>query len=291
MKLKDAIDFWVTESGYRRIQDALSRKAHGGETKYALAEAINAPTTNTNIEDVISTLLSAMEPASAPATYYRGSPSGIKETHRREGFFAVARTPEKAASYGSVYTVHVDPDVPRLSFSAEGGEILLGPGMIYEYIGATTVHVRTPKTAADSGIPFLGNLYKRRTESLVAKNIKEQKYLISRIYCFAMTEPDPDLGYMMAGCDSELLSEFEKRPIKEQIEALKTRLFELKETGHLELFKKDIPSFFTVLDIPKEKVLGVINTTIESFTGGRRRQTRKNRNRTRSKKTRLQRRR
>jgi hypothetical protein len=273
MNLKDAIDFWVTESGYRRIQNALSRRAHAGTSKYALASAIN--TTNTtantiNTNSAIEALTAAMETASAPATYYRGSPSGITETHRREGFFAVAPTAAKATSYGTLYTVRVDADVPRLRFAAEGGEVLLAPGMIYEYPAPKTIRVRTPKTAADASIPFLGDLYASRAAAAAEKSARDQKYLISRLYCYSLVDPDPDLGYLEAECPADLLADFEKKPIDEQIAALKERLTALKTAKFLDGFKTDIPLFFP--EALQDQVPGFIDSILsDSLVGGRRR--------------------
>lgn len=273
MNLKDAIDFWVTESGYRRIQNALSRRAHAGESKYALASAINTNTNITNTNSAIETLTAAMETAATPATYYRGSPSGITETHRREGFFAVAPTAAKATSYGTLYTVHVDADVPRLRFAAEGGEVLLAPGMIYEYPAPKTIRVRTPKTAADASIPFLGDLYASRTAAAAEKSARDQKYLISRLYCYSMAEPNPVLGYMEAECQPDLLADFEKKPIDEQIAALKERLTALKTDKLLDGFKTDIPLFFP--EALRLHVPGFIDSLLSDRLVGGRRKTRR----------------
>ena len=277
MNLSDAIDFWVTESGYRRIQNYLSRQAHAGTSKYALANAINIPnSTATNASTAIEMLRSAMKPATKTETYFRGSPSGITNTHRREGFFSVAKTKEKATAYGTPFTVHVDPDVPRLIFAAEGGEVLLADGMVYEYPTSGVIHVRTPKSAADGRIPFLGNLHSNRKDTAIAKEMTDMKYIVSRLYCYALSPPDDVMGYLETPpCDSATLLEFEEKSAAAQITALKERLMGLKDAGHLEVFKGDIP-----LSFPKEmrrKVVTVIETTLSDkhVGGSRKRQTRR----------------
>jgi hypothetical protein len=246
MLLKEAITYWVTESGYRQVQSYLSRQAHAGITKYALANAINTTETNDSyLADVVETLRSAMEPSDKEKIYYRGDPSEIKTTYIREGFFAVSLTPDKAESYGKVYKVYVDADVPRLQFEAEGGEVLLANGMVYEYPGPYIIHVRTPKTAADSALPFLGNLYATRKAKANAKLSSDTLYVMSRLYCISLITPDNVLGYgNIPACDDALLAEFSARPVEDQISILKKNLIALKVTGHLDLLKSDIVFLF-----------------------------------------------
>lgn len=281
MDLKDAIDFWVTESGYRRIQNALSKKAHAGASKYALANAINASNTAADVEvpEAIETLRAAMKPSSKVETYYRGSPSGVTNTHRREGFFAVTRNPGKAAEYGTLYTVVVDADVPRLAFEAEGGEVLLADGMIYEYSPAEKkIHVRTPKTAVNASIPLLGNIYASRKATASTKEAADLKYIISRLYCYSFATPDDATGYALLDDMPECDPEFEKKPVAEQIKALQERLNSLKESGHLATFKEDIHFFFD--EKFKVKVGEVIESALNPkslFGGGYRRKTRRGR--------------
>lgn len=274
MNLSDAIDFWVTESGYRRIQNYLSRNAHAGTSKYALANAINTAATATNTATAIETLRAAMTPATKSETYYRGSPSGITNTHRREGFFSVAKTKEKAAAYGTPYTVKVDADVPRLSFAAEGGEVLLADGMVYEYPAPGVIHVRTPKSAVDGSIPFLGNLHSSRKATAASKETTDLKYIVGRLYCYTLSPPDDVMGYLeVSACNPATLREFEEKTPAVQISALKERLTGLKADGHLEAFKEDIP-----LSFPEElkgKIAEVIKTTMSDKHVGGRRRTRK----------------
>ena len=277
MNLSDAIDFWVTESGYRRIQNYLSRQAHAGASKYALANAVNTTTsTAPNVSDAIETLRDAMKPAAKTEIYYRGSPSGITNTHRREGFFSVAKTKEKAAAYGTPYTVRVDADVPRLSFAAEGGEVLLADGLVYEYPSPGVIHVRRPTSAVDGSIPFLGNLSVRRKTVAASKGVADLKYIVGRLYCYSLSPPDEVMGYLeTTACDPEVLRDFEEKPPAAQITALKERLTGLKKDGHLDTFKEDIPLAFPTE--MKGKVAEVIETTLASnhVGGRRRRQTRR----------------
>ena len=274
MNLSDAIDFWVTESGYRRMQNYLSRQAHAGASKYALANAINTGNTDSaNIPAAIVSIRAAMTPATKTETYYRGSPSGITNTHRREGFFSVAKTKEKAVAYGTPYTVQVDPDVPRLTFAAEGGEVLLADGMVYEYPTPGVIHVRTPKSAVDGTIPFLGNLHSNRKAVGASKATADMKYIVSRLYCYALTAPDDVMGYLDPTCDESALRDFEKKTPAAQISALKERLTELKAAGHLDAFKEDIPVSFP--EELKGAIAEVIKTTMSDKHIGGRRRTRK----------------
>lgn len=245
MKLTDAIDFWVTESGYRQVQNYLSRRAHSGSTKYALANN-TAAANNRHIGNVVETLRSAMEPAKKQEVYYRGSPSGITNTHRREGFFAVAYSPEKAESYGKVFRVYVDADVPRIQFGAEGGEVLLADGMVYEYPAPDRIHVRTPTTTSNAALSLLGNLYSKRKAAATAKRTRNTQDVMSLLYCYSLATPDEVLGYGdIPECDKTLLETFSEKPIEERITLLAESLTAVKEAGNFDLLKDDIPLLFS----------------------------------------------
>lgn len=216
MKLADAIAFWVTESGYRQIQDMLSKHTHG-TTKYALSNLLEPDSNTRMVNDAIDTLRSAMETASRTETYYRGSTSSITNTHRREGFFSVAYSPDKASTYGTVYTVRVQPDVPRLKMTAEGGEVLLHDGMVYTYSGQT-ITVSTPK-AASRHTPFLGNLYMRQktVRNLDAKRQLER--VLAHLWCYLQVVPDTD-GIYVEDCTDAQRDAFARLPLSEQYTAV-----------------------------------------------------------------------
>ena len=170
MKLEDALRFWISESGYRKIQNLLSQKMHKGVSKYALSNLINLDKEKDTeeTEDAIETILAAMEPENMDKEYFRGSPSKIKNTHIREGFFSVTKDRKKAEAYGDVYRVLVDRKVPRLSFSAEGDETLIAPGMKYVFEG-NTVKVSVPSVEEKAVVPLMGNLYSAK------KSMKEEE--------------------------------------------------------------------------------------------------------------------
>ena len=134
MDLENAVKYWVSESGYRKIQSELSRRSHKGVSKYALENYIEHTNKETEkAREAADILQSEMKPSSMVKQFYRGMPSKITNTHIREGFFSVTSDRKKAESYGEVYTVLVDKDVPRLNIHTEGGETLVAPGMVYRF--------------------------------------------------------------------------------------------------------------------------------------------------------------
>jgi len=220
MKLEDAISFWVSESGYRQIQNYLSKKAHG-TSKYALVDLIESNANSDMLEDAIETLRAAMEPSIRTETYYRGCPLQIKERHIREGFFSVTRDLKKAEAYGVLYKVLVDAAVPRLQFAAEGGEVLLHDGMLYTYTG-NTINVSLPPN--NRNIPFLGNLYiqQKQKKDLVEKEKIET--ILSYLWCFMQSEPDAYGIYSEEACEPSILEEFRTKHAVEKYELVQEKL-------------------------------------------------------------------
>lgn len=264
MKLEDAIAFWVTENGYRLIQTVFSQRAHG-KSKYAQKNLLEEGHDLSEAEDAIEALKSAMEPSNREEVYFRGSPSQITNTHRREGFFAVAHTREKAGTYGDVYTVRVHKDVPRLRFGAEGGEVLLSDGMVYTYEGKT-IHVRPP-SSANGALPYLGNLYEAKRAEKNAETAKKYDALINFLYCYTFEEPDENIGYM-GDCDHEKLKEFEGKPRAERIAALKDQLKTLPDQ---EKFLSDISLAVIQLGLlQKADELTAFVKQVETLVGGSR---------------------
>lgn len=267
MKLEDAIAFWVTENGYRLIQTAFSKRAHGN-TKYAQSNLLEAGHDLSEAEDAIETLKEEMKPGTKTEVYYRGSPSKIVKTHRREGFFAVAKDPAKAATYGDLYTVRVHKDVPRLSFAAEGGETLLSDGMVYSYEGKT-INIRPP-TADNNALPYLGNLYvTQRNAAAIQKRMKYEN-LVNFVYCYSLETPEAGVGYF-GDCDLEVLEDFKKKPIEERLALLKEQIAAISASGNKDQFVSDIG---TVLKyegrISDTSELGVFVEEVMSSMGGRR---------------------
>jgi hypothetical protein len=263
MKLEEALTFWVSESGYRQIQTVFSKKVHSGKSKYAQMNLLD-PETLTNLskaEDAIHTIRNAMIPGTKTEIYYRGSPSMITQSHIREGFFSVTRDKEKAAEYGPVYEVVVDKQVPRISFSAEGGETLLGNGMVYEYKGSR-IYVSMPK---NGNIPYLGNLYQSRKTH--ENDTKRNKYdtLINMLYCYSFETPDEDVGYI-GDCDTSIVDAFRTLPFNERVQKLKLRLNELTNK---DAFLNDISY---ILDISSANVNKLLD---EVMMGGAKAKTRK----------------
>lgn len=259
MKLEEAVDLWASESGFRQIQDYLSRKVHT-VSKYAQANYLWNNYNTWHIKDAVETLRDAMEPAKATEIYYRGSPSRITNTHRREGFFSLAYTPEKAATYGKVYKVFVKPEVPRLKVAVEGGEVLLHDGMQYTY-GDGTITVSKPTR---NSVPFLGNLYTRRREA----DREKKERILGYIWCYLQLTPED--GIYNEGCDLELLGEFGKLP-------LSTKVAKIQELLPGYEYKDELFSEVAIMLNESER-------TIRNLVGGRRRNkrsSRTNRRRTR----------
>lgn len=260
MKLEDAVDFWASESGFRQIQDYLSRKLHG-VSKYAQANYLWNIYNTRRVEDAIETLRDAMEPAEDTEVYYRGSPSRITNTHKREGFFSLAYTPEKAATYGKVYKVYVKPEVPRLKVAVEGGEVLLHDGMQYKY-GDGTITVSMP---TNNSVPFLGNLYTRRREAGDKAQREKIERILGYILCYLQLTPEDGIYY--ESCDPEVLVEFSKLTLTDKFAKVRELLpaYEYKD----ELFSE----VAMMLNEPEQ--------TIRNLVGGRRRRRRGQRTRRR----------
>lgn len=267
MRLKEAIEFWVSESGFRQIQDFLSKQVHGN-SKYAAANLLWNNYNIGYIQDAIETLREAMEPAEKMETYYRGSPSQITNTHRREGFFSLAHTPEKAATYGTVYTVRVKPGVPRLKIPFEGGEVLLHDGMMYDYKDRT-ITVSVPK--ATNTIPFLGNLYTRRKRMEEMKMKEKINRIIGYLWCYLHLTPN-EFGIYEEECDLGLLGDFGKLPDAEKLAKIREILptYENKDALFSEI----------------SMMLNTPESTIRELVGGRKRRSSQRKSRHRSRLTR-----
>lgn len=245
MKLEDAIKYWVTESGYRQIQTLLSKNIHG-KSKYAMTNLLESPNNITEIKkarEAIKTLRSAMEPGTKQETFWRGSPSEITESHKREGFFAVTRDKKKAEAYGDVFQIMVDKNVPRISFSAEGDETLIMNGMIYTYdIPHKKIFVRSPNNS-NIALPYLGNLYTVRKTAKNKEVAERAEYLIELLYKCSFEERNDELGYL--GMCPELSEtgekEFNKKSFDVRYKLLAERLKLLKESGTLDEFLENIP--------------------------------------------------
>jgi hypothetical protein len=267
MKLEDAIAFWVTENGYRLIQTLFSKRAHGN-TKYAQSNLLEAGHDLSEAEDVIETLKEAMEPGTKEEVYYRGSPSKITKTHRREGFFAVTKDPAKAATYGDLYTVRVHKDVPRLSFAAEGGETLLSDGMVYTYEGKT-IRIRPP-AAGNNAVPYLGNLYVTQRNAAALEKRAKYENLLNYVYCYSLETPDADVGFI-GDCDMDILEDFKKKPLEERLALLKAQLAAISASGYKDQFINEIGAVLKyegrISEIPE---LGKFVEEVSGVTGGRR---------------------
>lgn len=220
MKIEDAIAFWKTETGYRRIQDSLSRSIHG-KSKYAQTNLIDTIYNISYVKDAIETLRAAMKPALHIENYFRGSPSNITETHRREGFFSVTRDPKKAAAYGTVYSVSVNPDVPRLQIEASrGNEVLLCDGMIYTY-SRKNISVSTPTKMNRS--PYLGNLYTRRKNEKEREERMKLDIVLIRMWCLLQSVPDED-GIFTTECDMSEIETFQTYSFPKKLQMIKERI-------------------------------------------------------------------
>jgi hypothetical protein len=239
MNLDDAIRFWTTETGYRKIQSLFSKRIHSGKSKYALNDMIENENNMSDATNAINIIRNNMIPANKNKTYYRGSPSRIDNNHLREGFFAVTTSKKKATSYGDVYKVIINKNVPRISFSAEGDETLILDGMLYKYDkAAKEIHVSVPKN--NNTFPYLGNLYQTRKKALNNVENKKTQFYLDKLYRCSFEEPDKDLGFIGECPDKGNNNDFETKTLLEQFSILNERLNTLKKSGVLEQFLNDL---------------------------------------------------
>jgi hypothetical protein len=228
MKLKEALDFWISENGFRQIQSLFSKRIHSGEVKYAQSNFLESITNLELAEDAIATIKDYMQPGKYTETYWRGDSEPIEINHIREGFFPVTRDIKKAETYGKLYKVIVDKNVPRISFMAEGDETLLADGMVYTYDG-NTVYVRPP-TMENHNLQYLGNLYKTKKTAKNKQKQEKLEHIINKIYCYSFEIPN-EFGIYEGICDEEILNRFNKQSLSEKYKVLTKRLEDMPNSG------------------------------------------------------------
>jgi hypothetical protein len=182
------------------------------------------------ITDAIETMRDAMEPAPKREIYYRGITSDIRNTHRREGFFSVTKDPKKAQTYGTVFKIVVDPDVPRIEFGAEGGEILLSDGLTYRYDG-DFIYVSKNNTSH----PFLGNLINaKRERNRIAEKARINS-ILNRLFEFLSSPRNNVVGYTGTNYDETEYDQFKLLDLELKLKKIK----ELWSSVDKEKFKED----------------------------------------------------
>lgn len=277
MKLEDAIDFWVSETGFRQIQAYFSKRIHRGEIKYAQNNLLESTNDLTMAENAIETLKDAMRPGKGTDVYWRGDIEPMHTNHVREGFFAVTRDQKKAETYGTVYKVYVSKDVPRISFLKEGDETLLADGMVYEFNKEqNAIFVRPPVSA--NRLPYLGNLYKTRK---ARKNAEQQQLLeryIGNIYCYSFEIPEIP-GIYEGYCEESILSDFNKLSI---LQRCKTLVQRLDTMPNKEEYLGELPFLLNTSEQTIKKVLRDVAELAKLSNGGRRRRLQRRTRRRRS---------
>jgi hypothetical protein len=272
MKLEEAIDFWVTENGHRQIQTLFSIRTHAGTSKYALTHFLERESLSdlSEASDAIETLQDAMEVDQKDEMYYHGSPSLIQTSHIREGFLSLTKDLEKAASYGVVYKVILDKNVPRLSFQREGGETLVKDGMMYQYDNGT-IYITTPTGKAPE--PYLGNLYQSQKQTKNRQSGEKADRIVNMLYCHSFEIPEEDIGYI-GEYDDSCLDKFRTLPFSERLQKLQTRMKTLPN-------KQEFLNFMAIiLQIDKKELVSLVE-----FQGGKRKTRHRSRRSRRSRRT------
>ncbi len=253
MKLEKAIKFWVSENGYRQIQTLFSIRKHG-KSKYALTNLLeqNSLSDLSEAADAIETLQDAMKVGQKEEMYYRGEPSFVQTPHIREGFLSLTKDPQKAASYGNVYTVLLEKDVPRLSFQSEGDETLVKDGMMYRYDNGI-IHISLPNNSA----AYLGNLYQSQKQKKNRQVGEKTDRIVNMLYCHSFETPQEDLGYV-GEYDDSCLDQFRTLTFEERLKKLQSQLKTLPN-------KEEFLDFMSIiLQIDKKELVSIVE-----FHGGK----------------------
>jgi len=214
---------WISEAGYRQLQHYLSEAIHG-TSKYKLKsnqQAYQRP----QLQHAIDVLRTHMKPASTVEQFYHGDTTLPNGVYRREGFMSLAphtrNGQEAAAAYvendGTLYTVRVEPEVPRLRMA--GDEVLIHDGMLYTHRG-NVITVSTPYQGNRMNYTWLGNVYaknknKNKNNTRNTRNTRnsnknknsKQSAILNMIWC-CLQQESQNGTFDFDPCDEDELEAF-----------------------------------------------------------------------------------
>ncbi len=144
---------YKSESGYRAMNNFLSRTIHSGQLRYTQADMMENPLSNTHekisIQKLIDDLRWGMKLENRKRTkeetydtspkkfFYRGATCDGMRSYRLETFLSITHTIAQAESYenGCIFKIKLDPNIDHTSYGKNEDEILLIDGCYWEYKG------------------------------------------------------------------------------------------------------------------------------------------------------------
>lgn len=190
-----AKEIYKSESGYRVINNFLSRKMHKGQSSYLQEHLITSPNSNTynkyKIEEIIKVFLSGFKPSNKNEIYYRGGSKYSRANFKSETFISLSEDIQQAKSYIDnesgccIYIVNVDKDVRRIRYSTES-EIVLEPGCFWECVtckqqnGKTNMYnINVYPPDYQLNFPLRGNVIKELKNKEKEESKKVENYIFT----------------------------------------------------------------------------------------------------------------